>query len=55
MGKARDKGGKRGANGQADKANERNERARLRKERQKNSLYSSSADDREFEAQVWSG
>lgn len=54
MGKARDKAGKRGAaaNGQADKVRERNERARLRKARQKSSLYSSSANDREFEAQV---
>eukprot|EP00752_Nemacystus_decipiens_P004306 g3935.t1 len=53
MGKARDKAGKRGAAGhQADKAKERNERARLRKDRQRNSLYSSSANDKEFEAQV---
>lgn len=53
MGKARDKAGKRGAAGQqADKAKERSERARLRKDRQRNSIYSSSADDREFEAQV---
>ncbi|CAM9458756.1 unnamed protein product [Ectocarpus sp. 12 AP-2014] len=37
---------------QADKAKERNERARLRKGRMRNSLYSSSADDRDFEAQV---
>lgn len=37
---------------QADKAKERNERARLRKDRLRNSLYSSSADDRDFEAQV---
>ncbi|CAM9337729.1 unnamed protein product [Hapterophycus canaliculatus] len=53
MGKGREKGGKRGASatGQADKVKERNERARLRKDRQKSSLYSSSADDREFEAQ----
>ncbi|CAN0126375.1 unnamed protein product [Scytosiphon promiscuus] len=54
MGKAREKAGKRGAaaSGQSDKVKERNERARLRKDRQKNSLYSSSADDREFESQV---
>lgn len=53
MGKARDKAGKRGAAGQqADKAKERSERARLKKDRQRNSVYSSSADDREFEAQV---
>lgn len=56
MGKARDKAGKRGAAGQqgnqGDKAKERSERARLRKDRQRNSVYSSSADDREFEAQV---
>lgn len=58
MGKARDKAGKRGApsgqhhGNQADKAKERNERARLRKERLRDSVYSSSADDRAFEAQV---
>jgi len=54
MGKARDKAGKRGAAGQhgADKARERSERARLRKDRQRNSVYSSSAHDKEFEAQV---
>lgn len=54
--KARDKAGKRGAaeqqGNQADKATERSERARLRKDRQRNSVYSSSADDQEFEAQV---
>lgn len=54
MGKARDKAGKRGAAGgqHADKAKERSERARLRKDRERNSVYSSSADDRAFEAQV---
>eukprot|EP00903_Cladosiphon_okamuranus_P014076 g13083.t1 len=54
MGKARDKAGKRGAAGgqQADKAKERSERTRLRKERERNSVFSSSANDREFEAQV---
>ena len=57
MGKGKDKAGKKGG-GQAshgDKVRERSERARLRKDRQRNSQqsqYCSDADDREFEAQV---